>query len=211
MQFRSTILSLFTIVMSSTLAAQAAHTSNPSTLSTDSVAQRVALLYEKANDLSKVVTWSWSESKVFQSVAEIGLLHQIMNDLLKEQGWSFEEAMSLQGQNGKKADRIHQGQANGLQRLAPRKWRKASGRETVLECCVVLSLYHEFQTSDGDHRQERIALKGTEHERAQLDVEQQKKNRRRKVAGFGASVVMVGVAIVGLPIILLIFGGGFVS
>lgn len=211
MQFRSTILSLFTIVMSSTLAAQAAHTPNPSTLSTDSVARHVALLHEKALDLSKVVTWSSSESKVMQSVAEIGLLHQIMNDLLKEQGWSFEEAMSLQGQNGKKADRIHQRQANGIQRLAPRKWRKASGRETLLECCVVLSLYHEFQTSDGVHRQERIALKGTEYERAQLDVEQQKKNRRRKVAVSAASVVMVGVVIVGLPVLLMVFGGGFVS
>ena len=208
MQFRLTILTMCAILTSSTLAAQAAHTSNPSTLSTDSAALRIALMHEQTLDLVKL---AWSDSDIIQSWAEIGRLHQIMNDLLKEQGWSFEEAISLQGQNGKKADLIHQRQARLLQRRAPRRWRKSSGRETTLECCVVLSFYHEFQTPDGGHEHERIALKAPIPEWAQIVEERIKKSRRRGVVFAGASVAMVGVVIAYWPYFFLIFGGHFVS
>ena len=209
MQLRFVILSLCTLVMSSTLAAQAPLVANPLALSKDSAVQRITHLHEKTLDLSKVVLNG--EKAFFQSQAEIGRLHQTMNGLLIERGWSFEEAISNQDQNGKRAARIHEKQAKLLHRTASRKWRKASGRETLLECCVVLSLYHEFQAPDGIHEYERIALKIEEYEWAQIDEEEQKKSRRRNVIVAAASVATLGVFVVGLPVVLVILAGGFVS
>ena len=64
----------------------------------------------------------------------------------------------------------------------------ASGRETLLECCVVLSFYHEFTTTDGGQGQERIGLKVEEHEWAKLDSDNKKKSRILTIA---ASVSLI--------------------
>ena len=106
MQLRFVILSLCTLVMSSTLAAQVPLVANPLALSKDSTVQRIIQLHEKTLDLSKVVLNG--EKAFFQSQAEIGRLHQTMNGLLIERGWSFEEAISNQDQNPKRAARIHE-------------------------------------------------------------------------------------------------------
>ena len=208
-QFRFAILSLLTLITSCPLVAHTAPTAGPLALSTDSAARCITRMHERTIDLGKVILFS--ESAIIQSQAEIGRLHQIMNDVLKEHGWSLEEAVSLHGQNGKKAARIHQRQANLLLRPAPRKWRIKSGRKTLLECCVVLSSYHEFQTSDGDDGQGRIALKVKDHEWARLEAERKKKSRRRNIVATTAYVSMIGVAVVYAPLLLLVFGGGFVS
>ena len=84
----------------------------------------------------------------------------------------------------------------------------ASGRETLLECCAVLSFCHEFTTTDGGQGQERIGLKVEEHDWAKLDSDNKKKSRIRTIA---ASVSLIGIITVGLPVVLLVFGGGFVS
>ena len=206
MPFRCSILPLYSLVIGFLLNCQAAHASTPLVLSPDSAAQRIAQLHEKAVGLNNVLPTS--EWAYIQSQAEIGRLHQTMNDLLTTQGWSLEEAMSQQGLNGKRAARIHHKQVQLLQRPAPRKWRKASGRETLLECCVVLSFYHEFTTTDGGQGQERIGLKVEEHEWAKLDSDNKRKSRILTIV---ASVSLVGITIVGLPVVLLVFGGGFVS
>ena len=81
----------------------------------------------------------------------------------------------------------------------------------ILVIVVVLSSYHEFQTSDGVDGQGRIALKVKDHEWARLEAERKKKSRRRNIVATTAYVSMIGVAVVYAPLLLLVFGGGFVS
>ena len=51
-------------------------------------------------------------------------------------------------------------------------------------------------------------MKVEEHEWAKLDSDNKKKSRILTIA---ASVSLIGIIIVGLPVVLLVFGGGFVS
>ena len=73
---------------------------------------------------------------------------------------------------------------------------------------MVLSFYHEFTTTDGGQGQERIGLKVEEYEWAKLDSDNK---RKRRILTIVASVSLVGITIVGLPVVLLVFGVGFVS